>query len=339
MSDPFHQARALVRADLERFEETLTEALKPQAEYLTEAEYETYRRGKKLRPLILLLSARLNARSPEEPLPAKVIQASVSLEMLHVATLIHDDIVDVAPLRRGIRTVYSERGTEMAVLVGDLQFIQAIRCFAAGIDAQQDMHLVQMVLDVGFKICCGELDEILTDPSWDLDVLEARYFRTVERKTAALFALACESGAMLMQAGKKAAFYLSRFGRQFGSAFQIMDDIFDLVRPDELSGKVRGTDLAQGRLTLPVIYALAELPEDHVLRRVIRREPHTAADLEAAVEAVVESSGLLRAYSRARKMALEAADFLTEFPLSPYREALAEIAEHVVNRGFLHPEN
>ncbi len=239
MVDPVHEARLLVDADLARFETTLAAALEPQAEYLSETEYETYRRGKKLRPLILLLSSRVCTGSAEE-LPQKVINASVSLEMLHVATLIHDDIVDVAPIRRGLGTVFAERGTEMAVLIGDLQFIQAIRCFADGIDTQKDMQVVKMVLDIGFQICCGELDEILTDPLLDAQTLEKRYLRTVNRKTAALFALACESGALLAGAGKTEAFHLGQFGRRFGVAFQIMDDIFDFVRPEELSGKAPG---------------------------------------------------------------------------------------------------
>lgn len=338
MTDPIRDARHLIKDDLLRFEEVLARALEPQAEYLTDSEYETYRRGKKLRPVILLLSARTCCPDTKD-LPEKVINASVSLEMLHVATLIHDDIVDVAPTRRGLKTVYSERGTEMAVLIGDLQFIQAIRCFASAIDAQKDMHLVQAVLDVGFRICCGELDEIMTDPGWDLQTLERRYFKTVERKTAILFGLACESGATLSGANERASFYLGRFGRRFGSAFQIMDDIFDLMRPEELSGKAAGTDLTQGRITLPVIYALSELPEDHIVRRIIRREPYTPADLREAVEAVALSNGLLKAYSKAREMSLEAADFLSEFPASPYRDTLADIAHYVVNRGYLHPES
>src|SRR5947209_2222585 len=158
-SDPISRARELIAEDLGRFEQGLETALAAQAEYLTATEYEMYRRGKKLRPLMLLLSSRLIAGAVRE-LPQKAINAAVSLEMLHVATLVHDDIVDVAPSRRGLSTVYSERGTEMAVLIGDLQFIQAVRCFAEGINAQEDMHLVRLVLDVGFKICCGELDEI-----------------------------------------------------------------------------------------------------------------------------------------------------------------------------------
>lgn len=337
MRDPVHEARDLVAADLARFEETLAIALEPQAPYLSETEYETYRRGKKLRPLILLLSSRICAGGDAE-LPQKAINASVSLEMLHVATLIHDDIVDVAPMRRGLRTVYSERGTEMAVLIGDLQFIQAVRCFAEGIDTQEDMRLVNMVLDVGFQICCGELDEILTDPTLDAESLEKRYMQTVNRKTAALFALACESGALLAGGSKTEAFHLSQFGRRFGIAFQIMDDIFDFVRPEALSGKAPGKDLEQGRVTLPLIYALPELGDGHPAQRMMNRQPFTHAELEETVHAVAASDGILRAYSKARKITLEAVDFLSVFPDTPYRAALLAMAHYIIDRGFLSPE-
>lgn len=338
MPDPVHAARALVTADLERFELALAAALAPQAEYLSETEYETYRRGKKLRPLILLLSARLCANGAAD-LPQKVINAAASLEMLHVATLIHDDIVDVAPMRRGLNTVYSERGTEMAVLIGDLQFIQAIRCFASGIDADRDMQLVRMVLDVGFQICCGELDEIMTDPALDVATLEKRYMSTVNRKTAALFALACESGALLTGSSKSQAFHLSQFGRRFGIAFQIMDDVFDFVRPEELSGKAPGKDLEQGRVTLPLIYALPEFAPDHPVHRIMKREPFSEHELHATVRDVATSDGMLRAYSKARKVALEAIDFLSELPDLPYREALINMTHYVIDRGFLSPES
>lgn len=337
MPDPVHEARDLVIADLARFEETLAVALEPQAPYLSETEYETYRRGKKLRPLILLLSSRMCAGA-EAVLPQKAINASVSLEMLHVATLIHDDIVDVAPMRRGLRTVYSERGTEMAVLIGDLQFIQAVRCFAEGIDTQEDMRLVNMVLDVGFQICCGELDELMTDPHLDSDTLEARYMQTVNRKTAALFALACEAGALLAGGSRSQAFHLSQFGRRFGVAFQIMDDVFDFVRPEALSGKAPGKDLEQGRVTLPLIYALPELGSAHAAQKMMKRQPYTHEELEETVRAVAASDGILRAYSKARKITLEAVDFLAEFPASPYRDALLAMSHYIIDRGFLSPE-
>jgi heptaprenyl diphosphate synthase len=338
LNDPVSRAKELIRADFARFESTLEEALKPQADYLTETEYETYRRGKKLRPVMLILSARLASAQKEQALPEKVIKAAVSLEMLHVATLIHDDIVDVAPTRRGLQTVFSERGTEMAVLIGDMQFIQAIRCFVEGIDTQEDMYLVKMVLDVGFDICRGELDEIMTDPHSDPVILRHRYFRTVNRKTATLFALACEAGSMLAGGGKRQSFYLSRYGRRFGTAFQIMDDIFDIVRPEHLAGKSPGIDIEQGRLSLPVLYAMESFSRDHVLHRILRRESHTPEDLEKAIEAVSLSDGILRAYSKAREYALEAVDFLAEFPPSPWRQSLEEIVHHIVERGFMEPD-
>ena len=338
MSDPVRRSKELVGAELVRFEATLLDALKPQAEYLTQAEYETYRRGKRLRPLLLLLSAWSVAPEGTTELSDKVIKASVSLEMLHVATLIHDDIVDVAPTRRGVQTVYSERGAEMAVLIGDMQFIQAIRCFVEGIDAQKDMDLVKMVLNVGFDLCRGELDEIMTDPSMGTEELIRRYFRTIDRKTSTLFGLACESGALLVGASEGKAFRLGRYGRRFGTAFQIMDDIFDLIRPEELAGKSRGIDIVQGRLSLPILYAMEGMAEDTALRRILRKEAHGEADLEEAIASVTSSPGLLRAYSKARELALEGVDALAEFPESPYRTALEEIAMHVVDRSFDAPD-
>lgn len=332
--DPVDAARELIRTDLDRFQEVLTRALEPQREYLTETEYALYRRGKKLRPLMLLLAARLNAGQLPE-LPLKVIKASVSLEMLHVATLIHDDIVDVAPTRRGMVSVYADRGTEMAVLIGDMQFLQAIRCFAEDVETADDLRLVRLVLDVGFKICCGELDEIMTDPTWDLRRLEGRYFRTVDRKTAMLFGLACESGAALMGAGKTETFYMSRFGRRFGAAFQIMDDIFDLVKPADVSGKAQGIDIAMGRLSLPIIYAMERLPADHPLFRILRREEHSEAAVGEAIEAVAQSDGMVRAYSKARELMMDGQEFLLKFPPGAYREALMEISEFVINRSVL----
>ena len=338
LKDPVSCARELIHNDFVRFQATLEETLKSQADYLTETEYETYRRGKKLRPIMLMLCARMIVSPETANLPEKVIKAAVSLEMLHVATLIHDDIVDDATSRRGLQTVYSERGTEMAVLVGDMQFIQAIRCFVDAIDTQQDMYLVKMVLDVGFDICRGELDEIMTDPQSDPMVLRHRYFRTIDRKTATLFALSCEAGSMLAGASKRQSFYLSRYGRRFGTAFQIMDDIFDVVRPEHLAGKSLGVDIEQGRLSLPILYALETFEQDHMLRRILRREPHTPTDLAFVIEEVGLSDGVLKAYSKAREYALEAVDFLAEFPPCKYRSALEDIATHIVDRDFMNPD-
>jgi heptaprenyl diphosphate synthase len=163
-------------------------------------------------------------------------------------------------------------------------------------------------------------------------VLRNRYLRTVDRKTAMLFGLACESGALLMNAGTRATYFVSRFGRAFGRAFQIMDDLLDCVRAASDSGKPQGADLARRRLSLPIVYALAELPADHAVQRIVRGARLEPEELKAALDDVVLSAGYLRAYSEAREAVAQGVNYLEPFPDGPYRRALADIAAGVVDR-------
>jgi geranylgeranyl pyrophosphate synthase len=333
-ADAVDRALALVEADVERFRATLLQVLEPQRAYLSAVEYALYGRGKKLRPLLLLMSARLVAEGDAAaPLPERVIKAAVSLEMLHVATLIHDDIIDKAPRRRGLASVNAARGPDMALLIGDLQFINAVRCFASAVEAPADMALVQVVLDVGAKICCGEIDELTTDPTWATGRLRDRYFRTIDRKTAVLFQLACESGASLMRTRKRAVWKLGRYGRLTGRAFQIMDDLSDFVSSDEEAGKLNGTDLLHRRPTLPIIYAMEELGPDSLVARIMAGAPHSDDERQRAIADVVRCPGFLRAYADARRAVIEAVQCLEPWPASPLRAALSDISHHVVDRG------
>jgi heptaprenyl diphosphate synthase len=317
--------------DLGRFDERLEATLDPQRPYLTAAEYQLYRLGKRIRPVLLLLCARM-AHGREEPLPAKAISGAVSLEMLHVATLIHDDIVDDALTRRGLRSVNAARGVETAIVVGDLQFVQAIRGFVDAIETQRDMGLVRLVLDTAFRICCGELDELQTDPRADCAALRARYMETIERKTAVLFGLACEAGLALVGAHTSDARRAGFYGRRVGRAFQIMDDLLDFVQGEGPAGKARGMDLARRRLSLPLIYAMEELGPDHPVSRFVRGG-EALGDLGEAVGAVTATAGFRRAYAEARGQALDALEYLRPFPSNRYRRALEEIAMFVVDRA------
>lgn len=334
MTDPYGRAVVLAANDLDRVGTSLTAALVPQRPYLTDTEYAIYERGKKIRPMLLVLAARLaGGFEPDAELPRRAIEAAVSLEMLHVATLIHDDIIDQAPKRRGLTSVNAARGTDVAILVGDMQFVQAVRCFAAAVEAPEDMALVQVVLDVGFKICCGELDELQTDPSWSPKRLRDRYFRTIDRKTAILFELACESGASLVRSRERAVMKLGRYGRLLGRAFQIMDDLSDFIEGEERAGKMRGTDLARRRPTLPIIFAMADLPADSAVHRIMHGAPFDGALHERAIAEVVGGPGFLRAYSEARRAVMDAAAALEYFPESPIRNVLVDLAYAVVNKG------
>ncbi len=325
--------QGLMAPEMQGFERELAKALEPQHGYLTDAEMALYRGGKKLRPLMLLLTARVF--QPAGELPHKVLRASASLEMLHVASLIHDDIIDHASLRRGHHSVNAARGTEMAILIGDMQFLQAVRCFVDAIESEDDMQLVKWVLDSAFDICRGEIDEMTTQPYWHPDSLLARYLTTVDRKTAVLFGLACESGAALMRARTSELRRLGSFGRYMGRAFQMMDDIFDLAHSDEEAGKRKGIDLHQRRITLPIIHAMKRFGDAHPMVRYLRSdEVPPPEQINAWVDEIRRSDAFALAYAQARDTALHAVQYLDNLPPGPHLKALHDITMHVVDRPY-----
>lgn len=333
-SDAYARARELLRDEVVRLEAKLSEILASQAAYLSEAELAFYGRGKRLRPILLLLSARAAAGPSITVLEDRVIAAAVSLEIIHVASLIHDDIVDKAPTRRGLPTIHASRGYEMAMLIGDLQFIEATRLFSSFLKAESDLVLLRRFLDAGQKLCRGQIDEMLAEPSSSLDALVLRYYRTVDRKTGQLTAFACEAGARLVDGSARTIGNLRRFGVLLGRAFQVMDDVLDVVQPSDLAGKEALTDLAQGRLSLPLIYTLQELPSDHLVHRVMRGETRDPGDLVDAARAVRRSNGWVRAYADARMITLKAACLLELIPASPYRQALLDLTTHLVDQDL-----
>ncbi|GLF93257.1 polyprenyl synthetase family protein [Streptomyces yaizuensis] len=312
------------------FASVLDEALAPQQDYLSDTERALYQQGKRIRPAVLLLAARMVLGSA--PLPGKVLQGAVSLEMLHVATLIHDDVIDGSALRRGLPSVNAARGMETAVLVGDLQFVQAIRGFVRTVDRDRDMALIELVLDTAFQIGCGELDELRTDLNQEPARLIEHYWRTADRKTAVLFGLAAEAGVTLAGGRTGDARRAGFAGRRLGRALQVMDDLFDLAQDEADSGKPRGMDLLRRRASLPLVYAMEELGPDHRVTRVMRGEPLAAGELERCVAQVRATTGFARAYADARTQALEAIELLRPFPASAYRYALEDLALHVVDR-------
>jgi heptaprenyl diphosphate synthase len=372
---PIDAARDLLADDLDRYHDVLHDVLEEQSAYLTSVEKELYRKGKKLRPILLLCCARLagvfdpardwiHAQGYDvdaddfdvqafaddlapiadavaaKTLPKRAIHGAVSLEMLHVATLIHDDIIDRAPTRRGLPSINASRGPDQALLLGNMQFVQAVRLFADTVEVKEDMDLVRKVLDTGYQICAGELDELETPPQ-DLttEQMAARYFRTIDRKTAILFGLACESGVQLVRGSTRLTYALGRYGRKIGQAFQVMDDLFDVLRSEDRAGKAPGTDLRERRFSLPVIYALDRCDAEHPLTRMMYTEhgspSEDEAEFEAALAAVTHDAVIERTYNEARRLVLDAVAYLDHVPPCPYRATLHDLAFYVVDRGFL----
>lgn len=330
----YSTARELVQRDLAQLETKLDEVLATQRDYLGEDELRFYRGGKYLRPILLFLSAHA-ATCSDADAGERAVAAAASLEIIHAGSLIHDDIVDRAPLRRGIPTISASRGYETAMLIGDLQFIEAARVFASFVEADSDLDLMRTFLDTGRRLCRGQLDELLSDRGTTIEALIQRYYRTIDRKTAQLISFACEAGARLSDAGPTAVGTLRRFGLLFGRAFQVMDDVLDVVRSSAASGKERLIDVRRGRLSLPIIFSLASVDHAHPLRRIVEGEAATDDELAIALEAVERGDGWVRAWSEARAITDKAIANLRLLPESPYRDALERIAAHTADQGFL----
>lgn len=370
---PIDAAHEVLADDLDRYADVLDDVIEAQDPYLTSVEKELYRKGKKLRPILLLCCARLAgvfdpARDwiheqgydvdaddfdvqaladdfapiadavARKTLPLRAIHGAVSLEMLHVATLIHDDIIDRAPTRRGMPSINASRGPDQALLLGNMQFVQAVRLFADTVEVKEDMDLVRKVLDTGYQICAGELDELATpSPSLTTEQMAARYYRTIDRKTAILFGLACESGVQLVRGSSRLTYALGRYGRKLGQAFQVMDDLFDVLRSEDHAGKAPATDLRERRFSLPVIYALDRVEARHPLPRIMydRVDTPSEAEFETALAAVTHDAVIQRTYNEARRLILDAVAYLDHVPPCRYRTTLHDLAFHVVDRGFL----
>jgi geranylgeranyl pyrophosphate synthase len=267
--------------------------------------------GKRLRPLLVCLAA--GAPPPETE---RLVRAAVAVELVHGATLVHDDVLDGAPLRRGRPTVVASGGRDLAVATGDLLFSRAFSELAAGGSAAA----VRILARASRELALGELTQ--RADAFRADVKVERYLERCRLKTAVLFRAACELGA---QESGGDALALGAFGERIGLAFQILDDVLDVTGPPERTGKPRGADLLDGTVTLPLILARARDPELAVLDL---HDVSTAEDASALCERI-ESTGVLDgARFRARSLVAEAKLAL---PLLPDRQRAAlELAADVM---------
>ena len=270
--------------------------------------------GKRLRPLLVLLAA--GERAAEA---AGTLRAAVAVELVHSATLVHDDVLDGSALRRGRPTVWSRAGREMATATGDLLFSRAFAELAANGSAEE----VRVLSDASSALARGELMQ--RADAWQATVTIERYLKRCELKTARLFEAACRLGAL--QGGSDGG-DLAAFGRRIGLAFQLLDDVLDVSGPPERTGKPRGTDLLDGTVTLPLILARERDPE---LAAADLRELGGERDAALVCDAIAATGALDEARRRALAIAGEATATLPSLPVDR-REAFALVAAGVVDR-------
>lgn len=334
-SEPYKRAYAYLGDDWKRFRERLEEIIEGQSDLLDENACAFYRAGKRVRPLMTLLFAKLLAQPSEEPLADRTIAAAVSIEVVHFGSLIHDDIVDKAPLRRGLPTFNASRGYEFALLLGDLQIIESARVFASFLNSEKDLDLMRDYLNTGHNLCRGQIEELLADTGeWNLERIARRYYRIIDRKTARLFSFACETGGRLVDAYPSQVRAARHYGNFVGRAFQIVDDVLDVMQSTGDAGKEAFTDISLGRLSLPVIYALHLSPKDHAVHGLLRTDNPTPEGIAAGIEALFETKAHVHAYNEGRVMVIEAKSRLDKLPAGPANDLLRNLADHLVDQNF-----
>lgn len=275
--------------------------------------------GKRLRPLLLILSARLGAPDRES-----LLRASTAIEVLHTATLIHDDIVDRADSRRGQPTTVAAYGREIAIGTGDYLFAESFSELA-GIG---DPRLVRAFSEAAEGLAAGELEQYRA--SGAVVELEA-YLDHIRKKTAGLFKAACVAGGTLGGLSLRQIDALATYGNALGIAFQMSDDVMDLVGKPGLMGKGIGTDLIEGTVTLPVIFALQEGDAEKIWSVLTDPDPAPGL-LEAGIEAVLATDAIEKTEAWARGEIDAAVDDLSILPDSAERAILEAIAAEVVGR-------
>ena len=279
--------------------------------------------GKRLRPMLVLLAAQAALYAGDEH-----IQLAAVVEFIHTATLLHDDVVDESDLRRGRKTANAVWGNAASVLVGDFLYSRAFQLMVE----LERMRVMKILADTTNAIAEGEVLQLLHINNPDID--EAAYLQVVERKTAVLFSAATRLGAVLGGLPHEQEEALALYGLHLGFAFQIADDVLDYVSDSDTLGKNIGDDLAEGKPTLPLIYAIQHSKPEQAasMRRAI--ESGGLDSLENIVAAIHDSGALELSRAKALDYAESAKNALRVLPASDARDALLALADYAVNRGY-----
>lgn len=326
MSDLKHKILERVKSDLEEIEVALEQNLNPYFDLVSQiAGHILFSGGKRLRPLLMVLSARISGYDGSYD---KVF--STIFEYLHAATLLHDDLVDEATLRRGKPVANSIWGNPAAVLVGD--FLLA-RSLAVAAETKLP-EVIKVVSNITEHMSQGEIHQLMR--KGHLDLTEAEYMEIIEHKTAVLFQGTCCSGALIAGVSPEKTKALSDYGFNLGIAFQMVDDLLDYSSDTTVLGKEVGADLKEGKLTLPVIYSLKSAsPRDRTLmENIIKNTNFSVNDFEVLIKMIDKYDGRTYTQGLATQYVRRAKERLSVFNDSETKETLLMIADYTLSRKF-----
>lgn len=310
-----------VREDLAKVEERLKLVSKVDSQWLSELlDYSLRGGGKRIRPILVLLAGKFHNYSLECLMPV-----AVSVELMHLATLVHDDTIDKSPVRWSRPTVNELWGVEQAVLLGDYLFARAGYLTAT----TGNVRVIKLFSQTLMIISSGELAQ--AHSVFSLEQTRENYLQRIASKTASLFNLATESGAVLSEAPEESIEILRDYGYNLGIAFQIVDDILDFTGTEEELGKPVGSDLAQGTLTLPSMLLLEYYPEDNPVKRLFENRDRQE-NIRLAIEAIQNSSIIEECFAVASEYSSRACECIKQLPDNMSRQALINLAEYIITR-------
>jgi len=321
------EIKAYLKEELSNIEKALQAERVSQLDFINQvSEYLLFSGGKRVRPLLFVLSAKVCKDSTEEFFSFDLYRTSLLFEYLHTATLLHDDVVDSAEFRRGRKAPRTIWGNQATILVGDYLYAKALR-LASELNSPQAMDVITHTT---LLMSEGEVLQLLNFDKFNMT--EGDYFEVIFRKTAVLMSACCEVGAILSQATPEEQSALKSYGQYLGLSFQIVDDLLDYT--SEETGKDLGRDFFEGKITLPVIFALnsADEPLKKELKKLFTKSIPTKDDFLRAKSLIDEAQGFSLAKKKAEDLLKKAKSTLNIFKDSKVKQALNFIADYILQR-------
>lgn len=320
----FDEIRELISSDLERLQKIIKQSLSsnsPLLNKIVDKYLET--KGKQIRPIIVVLSAKFFGAEVSDG----VLCGAASVELLHNASLIHDDVIDETKQRRGHATINNTWDNHIAVLVGDFFVSNALACAIR----TNDFRVISTISELGKELSTGEIDQIDVAKHHSID--EQTYFSIINKKTASLFQSCVKVGGYSVGASDTDIANLSKFVELLGLSFQIKDDIFDYFKDDAI-GKPTGNDLREGKVTLPLIYALSrtESPRHGEMRRLADSDSLTTEQIETLIDFAKAEGGIEYAYATMERLRAEARSILEPYPDNEAKQAFMSLFDYIIKR-------
>jgi len=314
-----------IRADLEKVDREFGRHVESQVELIpTIGRYIQTSGGKRIRPAVLLMASRLGGYSGDRA----VLYAAV-VEFIHTATLVHDDIIDDSDLRRGRLAVHSRWGNDITVLLGDYLYIKSMAMALT----HDELEIIRLLCDVTLRMIEGELYQLTKNG--DADITEDEHFDIIRRKTAYLFGGCAQIGGMLGKVNAEREQALREYGFNLGIAFQLVDDLLDFTGDAHAVGKPIGSDLREGKVTLPLIHLLRQSNDglgSRIVRDIVSTRTVTEEQWSDLLRSLKEHASIDYAYRRASEFAERAKKPLSAFPASSEREALLALPDYILSR-------